>query len=187
MLVRQKITGRMLSVWWGCNKNWEREETFSAIQIKQDIFNVRKEVGARLWSQLSQRKKWMQKFGKSGDLNYAFYTTIFHMSFPYLIYEFKEKLHYIKLCATRCQKCSQTPKKCKSMATAVTTMLCNHNRDKEFFDHTVIAMKLELHTSHQKASSSPCSGGILGPRSRKYCSRCRRRKSWLLSSGNAKA
>jgi hypothetical protein len=58
------------------------------------IFNVRKEVGARLWSQLTQRKKGTQKFGKSGDLKYAIYTSIFQITFPYRVYEFvKEKLH----------------------------------------------------------------------------------------------
>jgi len=50
----------------------------------------------------------------------------------------------------------------------MTILQRNHNRGKEVFDHTVMAMKTELHTSHQKASSSPCSGGILDPQSLKY-------------------
>ena len=54
------------------------------------------------------------------------------------------------------------------MAIAVTILLCNHKRGKEVFDHTVITMKSELHTTHQRASCSPCSGGILGPQSRKH-------------------
>jgi len=51
---------------------------------------VRKEVSAHLWSQLIQRKKGMQKFGKSGDLKNVLYTSIFQMSVPSLIYEFVE-------------------------------------------------------------------------------------------------
>jgi len=48
----------------------------------------------------------MQKFGESGDLKYAIYTSIFQMRFRSLICEFvKEKLHYMKLCAAGCHKC----------------------------------------------------------------------------------
>jgi hypothetical protein len=49
---------------------------------------VRNEVGAHLWSHLIQRKKGMQKFGKSGNLKNMIYTSIFQMSVPPLIYEF---------------------------------------------------------------------------------------------------
>jgi hypothetical protein len=152
------------------------------------IFNVNKEVGARLWSQLIQRKKWKQKFGESGDLKYAIYTSIFQMSFRCLIYEFiKEKLHYMKLCAAGYHKCWQTSKKEKRMAIAVTIWLCNHKRGKEVFephchcDETWIAYitpesKLQFLQWRHTGSPKP-----------KNCSRFWRRKLWLLSSGKVKA
>jgi hypothetical protein len=46
----------------------------------------------------------------------------------------------------------------------MTNLQCNHKGGREGFDHTVIAMKPGLHTSHQKARGSPCSGDILGPK-----------------------
>jgi len=69
----------------------------------------------------------------------------------------------------------------------MTTLQCNHKRGKEVLDHTVIAMQLELHTSHQKASSSSCSGGILDPQSLKILQQMSAQKIMATASGNVKA
>jgi hypothetical protein len=79
-------------------------------------------------------------------------------------------------------------KKREKHGSAMTTLQCNHKRGKEIFGYTVIAMQPELHTSHQKASSNPCSRGILDPQSLKLLQQMlSAQKIMAAASGKVKA
>jgi hypothetical protein len=117
---------------------------------------------------VESKEKGNAKIREEWPFKNVIYTSIFQMGFPSLIYKCVEG--ETPLGEALCRwvlKMLTNFKKREKHGSEMTTLQCNHKRGKEDFDHTVIAMQPELHTSHQKASSSPCSGGILDPQNLK--------------------